>query len=405
MPLKTLDQLDVEGRRVLVRSDLNVPIGKDGRVEDQTRIRAAARTINEIIDRGGLPIVLSHLGRPKGKHDPALSLRALVDPLSRALGGKRVAFSDDCVGLSSRIATNEMSSGDGPAVVLLENVRFHPGETENDPDFADALAGVGELYVNDAFSASHRAHASIVGLAERRPCAAGRLMEAELEGLNRLLKEPRHPYLALFGGAKVATKFGAFGALVGATDIAAFGGGMANTFLFAQGISVGASLCDPDMAEEARSVLERARAAECEIILPSDVVIARKPGAGVERRTVPVGEVPEDWMILDLGPDSIARIIERIQRARTVVWNGPLGAADKGFGESTQRIAEAIAERTRAGALTSVVGGGDTAAVLGRIGLLDAFTHLSLAGGAFLEWLQGKELPGVAVLMSDKQAA
>ena len=404
MPLKTLDQLDVEGRRVLVRSDLNVPIGKDGRVEDQTRIRAAARTINEIIDRGGLPIVLSHLGRPKGKHDPALSLRALVEPLSRALGGKRVVFSDNCVGLSSRIATSGMSSGDGPAVVLLENVQFHPGETENDPDFADALAGVGELYVNDAFSASHRAHASIVGLAERRPCAAGRLMETELEGLNRLLKDHQHPYMALFGGAKISTKFNAFGGLVGIADVAAFGGGMANTFLHAQGIGVGASLYDRDQAE-ARSVLERASAADCEIILPSDVVIARKPGAGVERRTVAVGEVPEDWMILDLGPDSIARIIERIQQARTVVWNGPLGAADKGFGESTQRIAEAIAERTRVGALTSVVGGGDTAAMLGRIGLLDAFTHLSLAGGAFLEWLQGKELPGVAVLMSEDQAA
>jgi phosphoglycerate kinase len=405
MPLKTLNQLDVKGRRVLVRSDLNVPIGKDGRVEDQTRIRAAARTINEIIDRGGLPIVLSHLGRPNGKTDPALSLRAVVEPLARALGGTRVIFADDCTGASARAAIDEASSGEGPAVVLLENLRFHPGETENDPEFADALAGLGELYVDDAFSAAHRAHASIVGLAERRPSAAGRLMQAELEGLNRLLKDPRHPYMALFGGAKVSTKFSAFGRLVGTADVAAFGGGMANTFLHAQGIGVGASLCDRDRAEEARSILERASAADCEIILPSDVVIAREPGAGVERRTVPVGEVPEDWMILDLGPDSIAHIIERIRQARTVVWNGPLGAADKGFGESTQRIAEAISECTRAGALTSVVGGGDTAAVLGRIGLLDGFSHLSLAGGAFLEWLQGKELPGVAVLMSEGHAA
>ncbi|MFW6028243.1 MAG: phosphoglycerate kinase, partial [bacterium] len=387
MPLRTLDQLDVEGRRVLVRSDLNVPIDKDGRVADQTRIRAAARTINEILKRGGLPIVLSHLGRPKGKVDPALSLRQLVDPLSRALGGKRVIFSDNCIGLNSRMATNGQASGGGPAVVLLENVRFHPGEKENDPDFADALAGVGELYVNDAFSAAHRAHASIVGLAERRPAAAGRLMEAELEGLNRLLKEPEHPYMALFGGAKVGTKFGAFGALVGATDVAAFGGGMANTFLHAQGVDVGVSLYDPDMAEEARSILERARAANCDVLLPSDAVIAKEAGPGAKRRTVPVGAVPEDWMILDLGPESVARIIERIRQARTLVWNGPVGATGNGFIDGTQAIAEAIAERTREGALTSVVGGGDTVAVLGRIGLLDAFTHLSLAGGAFLEWL------------------
>jgi phosphoglycerate kinase len=405
MPLKTLDQLDVEGRRVLVRSDLNVPIDREGRVEDQTRIRAAARTINEILERGGLPIVLSHLGRPKGKPDPALSLRALVDPLSRALGGKRVAFCDNCIGSDSRAAIARLSSGDGPAVVLLENVRFHPGEKENDPDFADALAGVGELYVNDAFSAAHRAHASIVGLAERRPSAAGRLMETELEGLNRLLKDPEHPYMALFGGAKVGTKFGAFGALVGVTDVAAFGGGMANTFLHAQGIDVGASLYDPDMADEARSILERAKAANCDVLLPSDAIVAKEAEPGAERRTVPVGEIPEDWMILDLGPESVEHIIARILKAKTVVWNGPVGATGSGFAEGTQAIAEAIAERTREGALTSVVGGGDTVAVLGRIGLLDAFTHLSLAGGAFLEWLQGKELPGVAVLMSEKQAA
>lgn len=405
MPLKTLDQLDVEGRRVLVRSDLNVPIDKDGRVEDQTRIRGAARTINEILERGGLPIVLSHLGRPKGKVDPALSLRQLVDPLSRALGGKRVIFSDKCIGLNSRVATNELASGDGPTVVLLENVRFHPGEKENDPDFADALAGVGELYVNDAFSAAHRAHASIVGVAERLPAAAGRLMEAELEGLNRLLKKPEHPYLALFGGAKVGSKFRAFGALVEATDVAAFGGGMANTFLHAQGVDIGASLYDPDMADEARSILERAKAANCDVLLPSDAVIAKEAGPGAKRRTVPIGDVPEDWMILDLGPDSVARIIERIRQARTLVWNGPVGATGSGFVDGTQAIAEAIAERTREGALTSVVGGGDTAAMLGRIGLLDAFTHLSLAGGAFLEWLEGKDLPGVAVLKSEKQAA
>ena len=391
---RTLDDLDVAGQRVLVRLDLNVPMA-DGRVTDATRIERAVPTIRNLADRGARVVLLSHFGRPKGKVVADMSLGPLTEPLGDALG-KPVGFANDCIGDKAGTAVAGLEDGD---VLLLENLRFHGGEEANDPAFADALAALGDLYVNDAFSAAHRAHASVVGLAERLPAAAGRLMQEELEALGKALGKPEHPVAAVVGGAKVSTKLDLLANLVGRVDLLAIGGGMANTFLYAQGVEVGASLCEHDMADTARDVLARAKNTGCEIVLPNDAVTATEFKTGAPSTVVDVADVPADAMILDIGPKSAEVLACRLANCRTLVWNGPMGAFElEGFDHGTNRVAQAAAELTRAGTLLSVAGGGDTVAALAHAGVLKDFSYVSTAGGAFLEWLEGKELPGVAAL-------
>jgi phosphoglycerate kinase len=393
----TLDQLRPKGRRVLVRVDLNVPM-KDGRVTDSTRIDRAAATMNEIADKGGRVVVLSHFGRPKGK-DPALSLKPLVEPLARALG-RPVRFATDCIGPEAEGVVDALKDGD---VALLENLRFHPGEEQNDPAFVAALARLGDLYVNDAFSAAHRAHASTEGLAHRLPTAAGRLMQAELEHLARALDDPERPVAAIVGGAKVSTKIDLLTNLVAKVDALVIGGGMANTFLHARGTGIGASLAERDLANTAREVEARAKSAGCRILLPEDAVIAADLKAGVPTRTVAIGSVPEDQKILDVGPATVAAIERLLEEARTLLWNGPLGAFETPpFDAGTVAVARKAAELTQADRLLSVAGGGDTVAALAAAGVEERFSYVSTAGGAFLEWLEGKELPGVAALSINK---
>ncbi|HXC90227.1 MAG TPA: phosphoglycerate kinase [Stellaceae bacterium] len=391
----TLDELDVHGKRVLVRADLNVPV-KDGVVTDATRIERLAPTVEALIGKGAAIVVLSHFGRPKGAPDPKLSLRPVVAALHRALGGREVAFAENCVGEEARQVVDRLRPGQ---VALLENLRFHPGEEENSPDFARALAALGEAYVDDAFSAAHRAHASIVALAQLLPAAAGRSMEAELDALSAALEHPAHPVMALVGGAKVSTKLDLLRFVVGKVDVLAIGGAMANTLLYAQGVGVGRSLCERDMAENARRLLALAAERNCRLILPEDAVVAAALSPGVASRTMPIGAVPADMMILDIGPATVARIGAALDEARTLVWNGPLGAFETPpFDRGTNAVAEKVAALTRAGRLRSVAGGGDTVAALAAAGLTDDLSYVSTAGGAFLEWLEGRELPGVAAL-------
>lgn len=395
MKVRTLDELDFSGKRVLIRADLNVPM-KDGAVADPARITACAPTIREIVDRGGTPVVISHLGRPKGAHDPTLSLHPIVLPLSEAVGGLPVHFANDCIGVAARSVVDGMRPG---AVALLENLRFHPGEEANDAQFADELAALADLYVDDAFSAAHRAHASIVGVPRLLPSAAGRLMQRELDNLETYLSDPKRPCMAILGGAKVASKIGVLRALVKRVDTIILGGGMGNTFLAAHGMPVGRSLYEKGMAQMASEVDRAATAAGCEIVLPIDAVVAEKLEAGVPSRTMRIADVSDDAMILDIGPETVACIAERLSKAKTVVWNGPLGAAEvTGFEHATRNVAKLIAERTQQGSLVSVAGGGDTGADLAAAGVHDRFTYVSLGGGAFLEWLEGKELPGIAAL-------
>ncbi|MCH7539253.1 MAG: phosphoglycerate kinase [Proteobacteria bacterium] len=392
---RTLDDLDVAGRRVLVRGDLNLPM-KDGRVADTARIDRHAPTLVELADRGARVIVLSHFGRPKGRVVPALSLRPVVAPLSMALGGRPVAFAEDCVGpAAERIAA---SLGQGH-IALLENLRFHPGEEANDPGFAGKLASLGEIYVDDAFSCAHRAHASVEAIARLLPAAAGRLMQAEIEALERALETPERPVAALVGGAKVSTKLGLLGALVEKVELLVIGGAMANTFLHALGTEVGRSLCERGMAEKARGIVARAEASGCTLMLPGDAVVASELKAGAASRTVPLTAVPADAMILDIGPKTAAEVAARLEGCRTLVWNGPLGAFETSpFDAGTTAVAKAVARRTKAGRLLSVAGGGDTVAALVHAGVADDFSYVSTAGGAFLAWLEGRELPGVAAL-------
>jgi len=392
----TLDDLPVAGRRVLVRADLNVPM-KDGRVTDATRIRRLTPTIRDLIARGARVIVLSHFGRPKGV-DPSQSLRPLADAVSQALDGAPVAFADDCIGVeAARVAASLPEGG----VALFENLRFHKGEEANDPDFARALAASGDLYVNDAFSAAHRAHASTEGLAHLLPAAAGRLMQAELEALGRALEAPQRPLAAIVGGAKVSTKLEVLGHLLGTVDVMIIGGGMANTFLHAQGVAVGKSLCERDLADTARRILADAAAAGRRILLPVDAVVAPALDAGGAARTVAIDAVPADQMILDIGPRSVAAIDAALRAAATLVWNGPVGAFEHPpFDVGTVAVARTVADLTRAGRLVSVAGGGDTVAALAAADAEGALTYVSAAGGAFLEWLEGKTLPGVAALMA-----
>ncbi|ABC21026.1 phosphoglycerate kinase [Rhodospirillum rubrum] len=393
---KTIDDLDVNGKRVLVRADLNVPI-RDGVVTDTTRIDRSAETILALASRGACVVVCSHFGRPKGKRVPEMSLRPIVEPLSRALGGVPVAFAEDCVGPAAELVVNGLAPGE---VALLENLRFHDEEEKNDPAFAQKLADLCDLYVNDAFSSAHRAHASTEYIARLVPAAAGRLMQAELEALGKALDNPERPVAAIVGGAKVSTKLELLGNLVSKVDMIIIGGGMANTFLFAQGIEIGASLCEKDMADTARAILEKAAAAKCEIVLPIDAVVASAFKEGAENHVVAIDAVPADKMILDVGPQTAQAVIAKLGECKTLVWNGPFGAFEiKPFDAATNTVAQAAAQATAEGRLLTVAGGGDTVSALANAGVEDKFSYVSTAGGAFLEWLEGKTLPGVAALL------
>lgn len=391
---RTLDDLDVAEKRVLLRADLNVPV-KDGQVSDATRIERLAPTIENLIGRGARVVVMSHFGRPKGV-DPSQSLRPIVPALSAAIGGRDVAFAKDCIGPEAKKVVDALPPG---GVALLENLRFHPEEEKNDEGFAKSLAELGDAYVDDAFSAAHRAHASIAALAHLLPAAAGKNMQAELEALSRALDEPEHPVMALIGGSKVSTKLDLLKFITGKVDRLAIGGAMANTFLFAQGRPVGRSLCEPDLVQTARDILYHAADRGCSIILPDDAVTAEKLEPGVMTRTVGVTAVPTNAMILDVGPQTVHRITTALADSKTLVWNGPIGAFETPpFDRATIAVAKSVAELTRSGRLMSVAGGGDTVAALAMAGVTDDLTYVSTAGGAFLEWLEGKELPGVAAL-------
>jgi len=390
----TLDDVDVSGKRVLLRADLNVPL-KDGIVTDATRIERLVPTIRTLIDQGARIVVLSHFGRPDGKRDPKYSLRPLIAPLSRLIG-REVAFAEDCIGEPAKRVVEVLQPG---GVALLENLRFHPGEEANSPEFARALAELGDVYVDDAFSAAHRAHASIAALARLLPAAAGRGVEAELRALEAALERPARPVLALIGGAKVSTKLDLLRFVIGKVDALAIGGAMANTLLFAQGREVGRSLCERDMLDNARRILASAQERNCRLILPDDAIVAAALAPGVAVRTVAIDAVPSDMMILDIGPQTVARLSAALGEARTLVWNGPLGAFETPpFEQGTVAVAHKVAELTGAGKLLSVAGGGDTVAALAMAGVTERLTYVSTAGGAFLEWLEGRELPGVAAL-------
>ena len=392
---RTLDDIETAGRRVLVRVDLNVPM-QGGAVGDATRIDRVAPTLEELAAAGAKVVVASHFGRPKGRRVEAMSLSPLAAPLSRALGGRPVRFVADCIGEQAEAAVAALAPGE---VLLLENLRFHAGEEANDAAFATALARLADAYVNDAFSAAHRAHASTAALAARLPSAAGRLMQAELEALGRALQAPERPVIAVVGGAKVSTKLAVLANLTRRVDRLVIGGAMANTFLHARGVAVGASLHEPDLADEARRIMAAAEASGCAIVLPADVVVTREFREGAESTVVPVARVPTDGIILDLGPETVARIVKAFTESRTLVWNGPLGAFEIApFDRATTASARAAARLTEAGALLSVAGGGDTVAALQAAGVLGAFSYVSAAGGAFLEWLEGRTLPGVAAL-------
>ena len=392
---KTLDDLHLTGKRVLLRVDLNVPM-KDGRITDSTRIDRILPSVKHLVDAGARVVLLSHFGRPKGKTVAAFSLAPLVAALSAALDGRPIAFAETPSGPEALRVIDRLQNGE---IALLENLRFHPGEEANDEAFAQDLATLGDVYVNDAFSAAHRAHASTEALARLLPSAAGRLMQAELEHLQSALESPQAPVVAVVGGAKVSTKLALLSNLLTRVDTLVIGGGMANTFLHAQGYAVGRSLCEADLAATAREILDRAVAASREILLPSDVVVAEALAAGAATETVTSDAVPEEQMILDLGPATVARIVERIQGARTLVWNGPLGCFETPpFDGATVAAARAAAAATQGGQLLSVAGGGDTVAALARAGVVEDFSYVSTAGGAFLEWLEGKTLPGVAAL-------
>ena len=393
---RTLDDLDVKGKRVLVRADLNVPVS-GGKVTDATRIARQAPTIRELAEKGARVIVLSHFDRPKGKVVPSMSLKILVQPLSDAVG-RKVAFAGDCVGPVAEAAVAALKDGD---VLLLENTRFHKGEEDNDPAMAKQLAALGDIFVNDAFSAAHRAHASTEGVAHLLPNAAGRSMQAELTHLQKALGNPQRPVLAVVGGAKVSTKIALLENLVSRVETLVIGGAMANTFLAAQGVKVGKSLYEPDHFETARKVIHMATESGAAILLPTDVVVAKEFKAGAAHRIVPVANIADDEMVLDVGPASIKAFENRLAATRTLVWNGPFGAFETSpFDKGTVAAAKAVAKATRAGTLLSVAGGGDTVAALAHAGVEQDFTYVSTAGGAFLEWLEGKTLPGVEALSS-----
>jgi phosphoglycerate kinase len=394
MAFKTIDDLDVTGKRVLMRVDFNVPM-KDGKVTDATRIERTVPSIKELTGKGAKVILLAHFGRPKGKVAPEFSLKPVADKTAELLG-QPVAFGSDCVGPAAKAVVDGLKPGD---VAMLENLRFHPEEEKNDPAFAKALAELGDVLVSDAFSCAHRAHASVEALARILPAAAGRLMQAELDALTRALENPQHPVAAVVGGAKISTKLDVLGNLLDRVDQLIIGGAMANTFLAAKGVNVGKSLCEHDMLENARVIMAKAEKAGKHIALPVDVVVAPEFKEGAPSQTVDVSAVPADMMILDVGPKSIATLNDLLSGDRTLVWNGPLGAFEvKPFDQGTNAVAQHAAKLTKEGKLMSVAGGGDTVAALANAGAEESFSYISTAGGAFLEWLEGKTLPGVEVL-------
>jgi phosphoglycerate kinase len=393
-PFRTLDDAYISGKRVLLRVDLNVPT-ENGRVTDTTRIERVASTIEEIASKGGKVVLLAHFGRPKGGPDEANSLK----PVAKAVADivkRPVAFASDCIGQVAAEAIAKMKNGD---ILLLENTRFHKGEEKNDPAHVEELAKLGDAYVNDAFSAAHRAHATTEGLAHKLPAYCGRAMQAELEALTIALGAPQRPVGAIVGGAKVSTKLDLLGNLVKKVDVLIIGGGMANTFLFAEGKGVGKSLCEKEMADKARSIMEEAKKAKCRIVLPIDATVAKELKPHLPVRVVDIGHVAQDEMILDIGPKSVVAIEEILGQIKTLVWNGPFGAFETPpFEAATFAIAKTVGFLTRGGKLKSVAGGGDTVAALNEAGVADEFTYVSAAGGAFLEWMEGKALPGVEAL-------
>ena len=395
----TIDDMDMDGKVVLVRVDLNVPV-ENGAVTDATRIQKIVPTVRDIMGRGGKPVLLAHFDRPKGKRVDSMSLQQVVPALQQALGVP-VRFAEDCIGGPAKRAVADLPAGE---VLLLENTRFHEGEEKGDDTFTASLAALGQVYVNDAFSAAHRAHASTEGLARLMPAAAGRLMEAELKALDAALGNPDRPVVAVVGGAKVSTKLDLLSNLITKVDHLVIGGGMANTFLVAQGVEVGKSLAERDMAGTAADILAKAGAAGCTIHLPVDVVVAREFKAGAASEVVDVGACPADAMILDAGPRTVEAIEAVFAQCKTLIWNGPLGAFEiEPFDAATNAAARTAAALTRQGGLVSVAGGGDTVAALNKAGVADDFTFISTAGGAFLEWMEGRELPGVAALTAKKR--
>jgi phosphoglycerate kinase len=392
---RTLDDVDVKGKRVLLRVDLNVPM-ENGKVSDLTRIERVAPTINELAGKGAKVILLAHFGRPKGR-DPKESLKPVAAVVSQVVK-RPVGFADDCIGEVAEKAVAAMKDGD---VLCLENTRFHPQEEKNDKAFVDQLAKLGDIWVNDAFSAAHRAHASTEGLGHKLPAYAGRTMQAELEALDKALGAPKKPVIAIVGGAKVSTKLELLENLVSKVDALVIGGGMANTFLHAEGVKIGKSLAEKEMAPTALKIIAKAEKANCAIILPVDAVVAFHFEANAPSHAYGLDAIPADGMILDIGPQSIERVKAAMDDAATLVWNGPVGAFELNpFDKGTMAAAKYAAERTKAGKLTSVAGGGDTVAALNQAGVAEKFTYVSTAGGAFLEWMEGKPLPGVEVLKS-----
>ncbi len=391
---RTLDDLEADGKTVLVRVDLNVPV-EGGKISDFTRIDRILPTLKELADKGAKVLLLSHFGRPKGKVVPDMSLRPIADGLAAHLE-RPVTFIDDCIGPAVTAAVNSAKAGD---ILLAENVRFYAGEETNDADFAKALAAAGDVYVNDAFSCSHRAHASTEAIARLLPAYAGRNMEAELTALTKALEKPVRPVMAIVGGAKISSKLDLLFNLIEKVDVLVIGGGMANTFLNAKGVNVGASLCEHDLAGTANEILAKAEKVGCDILLPSHVVLAREFKAGAANRAANVNDVKGDEMILDVGPESVTLLKERLATIKTLIWNGPLGAFEiDPFGDGTIAVAREVEKRTKAGTLVSVAGGGDTVSALAKAGVTDGLSYISTAGGAFLEWMEGKTLPGVAAL-------
>ncbi len=391
---KTIDDMQVTGKTVLVRCDLNVPM-KDGAITDTTRIKRSLSTLTELSEKGARVVVLSHFGRPKGHNVAEMSLRPISLVLGKAMN-KTIAFASDCVGPAASDLIAKMENGD---VAILENLRFHKYEEANDTKFAGQLAVLGDIYINDAFSCAHRAHASTQAIAKYLPSAVGRLMESELHVLSKVLGKPQHPLVALVGGAKISTKMGVLGNLVDQSDVVIIGGAMANTFLYAQGVNVGKSLYEPRMAGQALGIIERAKKYNCEIVLPRDVTVAEKFSKDTAHKVVPLDMIPSDWMILDFGPASVTNLTAHLNKCKTLLWNGPLGAFEVApFDLGTNAIARVAAQLTKEGHLLSVAGGGDTVAALENAGVTSDFSYISTAGGAFLEWIEGKDLPGVAAL-------
>lgn len=401
MNFKSIKDIDVSGKIVLLRADLNVP-AKDGKVTDTTRIDRLKPTIDALVKKGAKVLVLSHFGRPKAKPEPEYSLKFLT-PVLKSQWGVDVAFAEDCIGAPAKALAGALKNGQ---VGLLENLRFHKGEEGNDPAFIKELAALGDVYVNDAFSAAHRAHASTEGLAHVLPTAAGLLMEAELKALSDALEAPKKPVAAIVGGAKISTKLSVLDNLVKKVDYLVLGGGMANTFLFAQGVEIGKSLCEKDMADEARKISATAAKAGCKIVLPIDRIAVRDFGPNVPFEVVQTQNLPADMETVDIGPETVKNVSEILSECKTVLWNGPMGVFEvKPFDAGTNGLAKAVGALTKAGKVLSVAGGGDTVSALENAGVAEDFSYISTAGGAFLEWLEGKTLPGVAALSAYKAAA